>query len=155
MHAWRICKASEVDDFSGQGAALYGGRWNHVNQPAVYLGLCPASCALDAFVHLGHVPALTLKLVQLHLPDEPDLYFEPQLTQLPKGWDNLPADRPSMDFGARWLERGRSLGLILPSVTVVHVRNLMINPRHLAIGKVKVLGASDFTFSTAGQYPPF
>lgn len=147
MQAWRICKASEVNDFSGRGAALFGGRWNHIDQPAIYLGLCPASCALDAFIQIGHVPKLQLKLVELRLPDDPGLYFEPSPAQLPQGWDCLPADRPSMDYGAAWLEGREHLGLILPSVTMIQVRNLLLSPKHPAMDQVEVVDVGSFTFS--------
>ena len=36
--AWRTTKSDYADTaFSGEGARLYGGRWNPVGVPAVYL----------------------------------------------------------------------------------------------------------------------
>lgn len=149
MRAWRIGKASNVSELTGAGAALYGGRWNHPQHPALYLGLTTASCALDAVMLAGHVPYLPLKLVELQLPDNPALYHEPNLQQLPAGWDALPADKASMDFGTAWLERAEHLGLILPSATTVQTRCLMINPKHPAMAQVKILQSSDFIYGLA------
>lgn len=149
MRAWRIGKAANVSELTGAGAALYGGRWNHPDRPALYLGLSTASCALDTFMLAGHVPCLPLKLVELQLPDDPALYNEPNLQQLPEGWDALPADKASMDFGTAWLERTEHLGLILPSATMDQTRCLMINPKHPAMKQVTILQSTDFIYGLA------
>ena len=149
MRAWRIGKAGNVSELTGAGAALYGGRWNHPDHPALYLGLSTASCALDTFMLAGHVPCLPLKLVELQLPDDPALYNEPNLQQLPEGWDALPADKASMDFGTAWLERTEHLGLILPSATMEQTRCLMINPKHPAMKQVTIVQSTDFIYGLA------
>jgi RES domain-containing protein len=149
MQAWRIGKAGNVSELTGAGAALYGGRWNHPDHPALYLGLSTASCALDTFMLAGHVPCLPLKLVELQLPDDPALYKEPNLQQLPEGWDALPADKASMDFGTTWLERTEHLGLILPSATMDQTRCLMINPKHPAMKQVTIVQSTDFIYGLA------
>ncbi len=146
MQAWRIGKASDIGDLSGKGAALFGGRWNHPDQPALYLGLSPTGCALDTLVLSGHVTHLPLKLIRLQLPDDPQLYSEPALGQLPAGWNALPADKPSMDFGSRWLVGAEQLGLILPSVTADQTRCLLINPIHPAARQIEVLQVTDFFY---------
>lgn len=146
MRAWRIGKACDVTDLTGVGAALYGGRWNHPDHPALYLGLNAAGCALDTVILAGHVPCLPLKLIELQLPDNPALYHEPTRQQLPTGWNALPADKASMDFGTDWLERIEHLGLILPSATTDQTRCLMINPKHPAMDQIKVLQSSDFIY---------
>jgi RES domain-containing protein len=139
MQAWRICKSSHANDLSGGGAARFGGRWNHADQPAVYLALSAAGCALDTFVQCASVSRPGFTLVHLQLPDDPTLYWQPALARLPEGWDITPADRPSMDFGSAWLERREQLGLIVPSAAITHTRNLLLNPRHPAMAQVKVL----------------
>jgi RES domain-containing protein len=146
MRAWRIGKACVASDLTGAGAAQYGGRWNHPNHPALYLGLSTAGCALDTVMLAGHVPCLPLKLIELHLPDNPALYHEPDPQQLPPGWNALPADKASMDFGTAWLEGTEHLGLILPSATTDQTRCLMVNPKHPAMAQVKILESSDFIY---------
>jgi RES domain-containing protein len=145
MLAWRIAKPGDIDDLSGAGAALFGGRWNHPERFALYLGLSPAGCALDPFILAGHVPRLPLKLMTLRLPDDPGLYLEPCRAELPTGWDALPADSPGMDFGSRWLDRGEQLGLILPSVAMEQARCLLINPAHPAFNRIEVVQVEDFS----------
>jgi len=39
--AWRLAREEFADDaFSGEGARLYGGRWNHKGLPAIYTSEC-------------------------------------------------------------------------------------------------------------------
>ncbi|RAU39889.1 RES domain-containing protein [Pseudomonas sp. RIT412] len=144
MHAWRLAMADAIFDFSGKGAAQFGGRWNYPEHPALYLGLTPATCVWDTTWMAGHLPRLPLKLMHLRLPATPELYLELTAAQLPKDWDALPADRPSMTLGSEWLAKGEHLGLIVPSATLEQVRWLMINPRHPACDRIQVLQVTDF-----------
>jgi RES domain-containing protein len=146
MRAWRIAKDKRVRDLSGHGAAIEGGRWNEAELPAVYLGLSPAICCLETFVHQNGLPFIPMKIAILQLPDDPSLYFEPALNALPQGWSSLPADRASMDFGASWLRRGEQLGLILPSAVLPLERNVMLNPKHPAMAEVEILDVLDFRY---------
>lgn len=146
MRAWRISKASRAADLSGKGAAIEGGRWNDAEVPAVYLGLTPAICCLETFVHQTRRPVIPMKITVLELPDVPELYFEPDLNDLPEGWASLPADRPSMAYGTEWLGRNEQLGLILPSAVMRIERNIMLNPRHPAMAIVQIVEVLDFAY---------
>lgn len=146
MRAWRIAKAKRAKDLSGQGAAIDGGRWNDAEVRALYLGLSPGICCLETFVHQNQRPMIPMKIVVLELPDDPTLYLEPALDDLPKGWNALPADTPSMDFGTEWLNRGEQLGLILPSAVMPLERNIMLNPLHPAMKEVQIVEVLDFSY---------
>ncbi|WP_318010849.1 RES family NAD+ phosphorylase [Pseudomonas sp. p1(2021b)] len=146
MLAWRVAKASRADDLSGRGAAIVGGRWNQIDVPALYMGLSPAICTLETFVHAAGRPQFPLKITCFELPDDPALYLEPAADQLPAGWDALPADNPSMLFGTRWLEARSHLGLIVPSVVLQLERNLVVNPLHPAVREVRVREVFDFAY---------
>lgn len=146
MRAWRISKARRAADLSGMGAAIDGGRWNEADVAAVYLGLSPAICCLETFVHQTRRPLIPMKITELELPDDPALYLEPELQSLPAGWACLPADRPSMAFGTAWLKGCSHLGLIVPSAVMPLERNIVLNPRHPAMGDVRIIRIHDFTY---------
>jgi RES domain-containing protein len=148
MQVWRIAKARFATDLSGQGAALFGGRWNHMEHRALYFGLTPAICALETFVHATEVPRFALKLVKLKLPQVPDLYWEPSINDLPTGWERKPADTPSMDFGTTWLEAKQQLGLILPSSVLRVERNILVNPDHPAARQIEIISVTDFSYDS-------
>lgn len=146
MKAWRIAKAKRAADLSGMGAAIEGGRWNDAEVPAVYLGLSPAICCLETFVHQARRPVFPMKITELELPDDPVLYLEPDMKSLPAGWASLPADRPSMAFGTAWLRSGSHLGLIVPSAVMPLERNIVLNPLHPAMLNVTISRILDFTY---------
>lgn len=146
MRAWRISKASRATDLSGRGAAIEGGRWNDAEVRAVYLGLSPAICALETFVHQTRRPVIPMKITVLELPDDPELYLEPALNALPVGWATLPADRPSMSYGTAWIASNAQFGLILPSAVMPIERNIMLNPRHPALSDVEIVEVLDFFY---------
>lgn len=146
MRAWRISKAKRAADLSGLGAAIEGGRWNEAEAAAVYLGLSPAICCLETFVHQTQRPVIPMKITEFELPEDAELYLEPSEKELPVGWAALPADKPSMSFGTDWLNRGSHLGLIVPSAVLSLERNIVLNPRHPAISRVKISRIMDFTY---------
>ncbi len=146
MQAWRVAKAKRATDLSGRGAAIEGGRWNDMDIPAVYMGLSPAICALETFVHTSARPTLPLKITCFELPDDANLYLEVEPQTLPIGWASLPADRASMAFGTKWLKSASQLGLIVPSVVLPLEHNIVLNPLHPAIASVKVLNIYDFAY---------
>lgn len=146
MRAWRVAKAKRASDLTGQGAAMEGGRWNEAEVPALYMGLSPAICCLETFVHTNVRPVFPLKITQFQLPDDPKLYLQPESASLPPGWAVLPADRASMEFGTRWLKANTHLGLIVPSVVLPLERNIVINPCHPAIAQIAIETIFDFTY---------
>jgi RES domain-containing protein len=146
MRAWRIAKAKRATDLSGMGAAIEGGRWNDQDVPAVYLGLTPAICCLETFVHAGGEPTFAMKITCFELPDDPVLFLQPDPKTLPDGWASLPADRPSMDFGTAWLRANTHLGLIVPSAVLSLERNVVINPGHPAVNEIRVVDVFDFMY---------
>jgi RES domain-containing protein len=146
MRAWRIAKSKRATDLSGKGAAIEGGRWNDRDVPAVYMGLTPAICCLETFVHASGEPTMRMKITCFELPDDSSLYWEPDSKELPNGWASLPADRPGMEFGSNWLKDNTHLGLIVPSAVLALERNVVINPKHPAINQVKVIDVFDFMY---------
>lgn len=146
MQAWRISKASRARDMSGAGAAIAGGRWNDLDVPALYMGLTPSICCLETFVHQAQRPHFPMTITVFDLPDDEDLYLKPDVSTLPVGWDQLPADRPSMNYGTDWLNAGQQLGLIVPSVILPIENNILVNPLHPAMAQVTIRDVLEFTY---------
>ncbi|WDY59640.1 RES family NAD+ phosphorylase [Pseudomonas sp. PSKL.D1] len=146
MRAWRIAKEKRATDLTGKGAAIEGGRWNDQDVPAVYMGLTPAICCLETFVHAVGQPTFPLKITCFELPNDASLYQHIEAIDLPEGWASLPADRPSMAFGTAWLKSNSHLGLIIPSAILPLERNIVINPDHPAVKQVKVVEIYDFMY---------
>ena len=135
MRAWRRCRAA-FTDLSGDGARLYGGRWNTPGRPLVYMAETAALALLEVRVHLD-VP-LDL-LVGDHVLVEIDLVeLEIEtVAELPSG--------PTA-FGDAWLAEARTPVLRVPSVIVPESANLLLNPRHPAAAAASVAGTRPFHF---------
>lgn len=146
MLAYRITKAKRATDLSGKGATLEGGRWNDIDIPAVYMGLGPAVCCLETFVHTTYYPTLPLVITRFILPQNKSLYFQPNPNDLPENWANRPPDRASMAYGTAWLKGNQHLGLIVPSAVMPMENNIVINPAHPAVKHIQVDKQFDFMY---------
>ena len=53
MKLWRIVKERNLDTaFTGIGARVYGGRWNHIGTAIVYTSDSLALAAMELFIHV-------------------------------------------------------------------------------------------------------
>ncbi len=145
MRAWRLTRAAYASDpLSGRGAAMAGNRWN---SPGTRVAYAATSRALAALEMLVHVTRETVPPDMVFVPvDVPDRLVR-EATGLPGDWADLPYGPNGRGFGDRWVADGRSLGLLVPSVVVPAERNLLINPRHRAFGRVRVGPVEPFAFN--------
>jgi RES domain-containing protein len=137
MRSWRVCREPHAD-LSGEGARLYGGRWNNPGRPVVYTADNAALAALEVRVHLDLPHDL--------LPDDYVL-LEIDLGQASlERVGELPQD-PAL-FGSEWLGSRRCAVLQVPSAIMPECSNLLINPAHPQAGQVRVVRTRPFTFDT-------
>ena len=73
LRAWRLSKARYAGDFTVQGAARDGQRWNQPGQRAVHLGMTPEITVLEVLVHLNVVLSAPLVLCGYDVPNTPGL----------------------------------------------------------------------------------
>lgn len=144
--AWRIVKSSRAADaFSGEGARLYGGRWNHRGTAIVYLAESLALAALELFVHLGSAHTrLSFSAFPLELPDDVIEVFD--RAQLPPGWRQEPPSEATKDIGTGWAQRRSAAALKLPSAIVPVEHNYALNPAHPDFAQITIGDAAPFSF---------
>lgn len=129
MLTWRLCRRPHAD-LSGEGARLFGGRWNSPGRAVVYLAEHPALAALEVRVHLD-LPFELLPadyvLVGVTIPDRLLSNAEPS------------AD--TVQVGNAWLSAKHSAALRVPSVLVPHAWNVLLNPIHedAALARVSII----------------
>src|SRR5262249_39067491 len=132
--AWRLCRRRHVD-LTGEGARLWGGRWNRPGRPVVYLAEHPALTVLEVRVHLD-LPLDLLPddyvLARVRLPDEPPVAID-------MGSDPV-------TVGEAWLRDLTTAVLRVPSVLVPHAWNLLLNPRHQRASDAAVTELTPFRF---------
>jgi RES domain-containing protein len=115
--------------FDGEGAKLYGGRWNSKGQLCVYTTGSEALAILEILVHLNNRTALKqYKLFQLTIAAEEVLSVNP--ANLPLSWQQQPANIDTARIGDSWLTQQASLALSVPSVIAPREYNILLNPLH-------------------------
>jgi len=130
VRSWRLVKERHAENaFDGEGARLYGGRWNSPGQRVVYTSGSLALAALETLVHLDPaMPLPRLLAFSLHLPPG-DIIS----AALPTSYSldgPLPDLTETRRLGDQWLEEGRHLAFSVPSSIVPQEFNLLINPLH-------------------------
>ena len=88
--AWRITRKKYLDDaFTGEGAKLWGGRWNPVGYPAVYCAENLSLAILELIVHLEDDNDIN-SFAAIPVSFSPKLVQSLPKSKLPKTWNNLP-----------------------------------------------------------------
>src|ERR1017187_4229158 len=109
MRLWRICRANHAAGaFSGEGARLFGGRWNSQGVRVVYTSPSLALAAIETFVHLEpNLRPDDLVSIAAKIPDDvPTEHLD--LKSLPRKWHEL-RDESLTVFGNRWVRAGTSV----------------------------------------------
>jgi RES domain-containing protein len=136
---FRLSKAAFVT-LDGEGARLYGGRWNSPGRPMVYTAQSPSLAVLEVLVHLD----LPLDL----MPDD----YRLLAIDVPDGAPIETLAATPADIGAcqaagdDFLSRGASLAMIAPSVVVPRESNVLLNVSHVAMADVRVVSNDPFSF---------
>ena len=145
MEVYRIQKDKHRDTvLTGEGARLYGGRWNKEGTPLVYTSSSMELALLEATVHFEGLPPAGLPphiLVTIELPDAAISY--PALELLPPDWhlyEGYPADELA-SFVQRQFQHTGCVGVAVPSVVMPlsRARNILLNPLSPAMSQVRIV----------------
>lgn len=148
MRVWRLGRTTFIEDLTGTGARLAGGRWSSKGVPVLYCSGTRSLCALELFVHLDPDDAPeALAAMSLHIPDA--IFAARTLwtrTTLPPVWRDSPAPVPLQALGDAWVKRADSLVLELPSAVVPGEPNYLLNPSHPDMQQVVASPPEPFQF---------
>jgi len=134
LEAFRLCKAIHAATaFSGDGAALYGGRWNPPGMRCVYLASSIALAQLEVLVHASGLEPRGYVVVRVSIPDGV-ARERIALNSLGEKWRSQPPTAETQLIGEEWLRKKRSCVLEVPSAVVPQEQNLLLNPEHREFG---------------------
>ncbi len=147
MIVYRIGKSKHKSDLSGEGARLFGGRWNHVSVPCVYTSESRALALLEYSVNVSfeNIPR-TLSITSIEIAENDIL--EIPMNQLPGNWMQIPAPISTKDFGSNLLKANASLILKIPSTIIKKEFNFILNPLHISSNTFKVISVEDFVYDS-------
>jgi RES domain-containing protein len=135
---WRICAPQYAQAaYSGEGARLYGGRWNSRGRAVVYTSESISLAVLEQLVHVEDPAALDAFVVISATLDESMVKIL-SVAALPDDWRAYPAPAATKEIGDAWLTENRSLAMKVPSATVRGQYNFLINPGHPDFAGIQV-----------------
>lgn len=144
--AWRIVKTKHVRGaFDGIGARRYGGRWNSVGVPVVYVSGSISLALLEVLVHAedsGILPAYSI--FEVNIP--PHLVTAVDRDHLPTNWHETPSPPTLTALGDVWVADQASAALEVPSVIVHTESNYLLNPNHPDFASIVIGTARPFPF---------
>src|SRR5436190_1628998 len=136
MQFWRIGRRRYVREAaSGEGARLYGGRWNSRGVRVVYASTSLALAAVETFVNLEpNLRPADLVSIQGEIPDSLGI-GKLDTSRLPVGWHET-RDESIRRFGDDWVRNGHRVALLVPSAAIRGEWNLLLNPAHADSSKI-------------------
>jgi RES domain-containing protein len=147
MELYRISQQEFAEDLTGNGARLFGGRWNSEGIFALYTS---SSRSLALLETLAHTPAKMLNvkvyhLITLSIPDDL-LTQKVAVKNLETGWE-APDTRPfTKKIGDQFLTEKKYFMMQVPSVMMPEEMNYVINPLHTDMKQVKLLNKRRIDF---------
>jgi RES domain-containing protein len=141
---FRIVKSRYAQSaFDGEGARIYGGRWNSPGLRMVYTADSRALAILEMVVHLGKAEFLhSYSLCVAHFDEA--MVESLDRSKLGDNWRDHPSPPELRSIGDAWVQNQTSAVLEVPSVIVEDESNYLINPVH-----------PDFASMTIGEPGPF
>lgn len=137
MLVFRICRDIH-QALDGEGARLFGGRWNSPGLPLIYASEHISLCVLEQLVHLDLdlIPENWV-VVTIEIPDNlPGETFSRLST----------TEEAGRKFGDKWLVEKRTIFLKVSSFVIFKENNILLNPLHPEMTKVTVKDISPFLF---------
>jgi RES domain-containing protein len=146
MHVFRIAKTRNINDLTGAGARIYGGRWNHKGTAVIYASENRSLATVEYLVHVPlSIMPTDLSIACLQIPDR----ITPEqisIADLPRNWRDYPAPPELAEFGTNWALANDSLLFRVPSVVVENEFNVLINPMHSDMSYVTISHVESCTF---------
>lgn len=142
--AWRIVKKQRAARaFDGEGARLFGGRWNSPGVAMVYVASTRALAVLELAVHLDR-STLLASFVLIPCKFAERLVTRLDRAVLPSHWRRNPAPPELASIGDAWIKQAQSVVLAVPSAIIEEEMDYLLNPGH-----------ADFSAITVGHPEPF
>lgn len=137
MTLWRIVSERRRESaFTGEGARLFGGRWNSQGRPVIYAAESVSLALLEVLVHVSAADfPVPQRLCRIELDSALCEICEP--AKVSRHWRSVPFPTALQQFGDEWLQQSRSAALKVRSTIVPQEWNVLINPLHPAFPQVR------------------
>jgi len=138
LRLYRIAKQRFIEDLSGEGARLYGGRWNKKGTSMLYFSEHLSLCVLEILVHIEQqLISNNFYFIEVEVPD--NIIKSIPKEELPLNWQSNVLVSSTQDFGSEWIASNKGLALKIPSAVLGYENNVIVNPSHTSFSKLKVI----------------
>lgn len=143
--AYRITKTKYATDHSGQGAALYGGRWNSKSIAMLYASEYISLATLEVLANASNIQMKeSFSLITYDIPDSLILHLDK--STLPASWKDYPLSSATREIGDSFIEDGKYMAMKVPSALITLEHNYLIHAGHKEIKRLKILVTTTFQF---------
>ena len=125
MLLYRIAKKAFIEDLSGYGARLYGGRWNEKRYSALYTSSSLSLCMCETLAHCDKsvIPS-NMYFAEMEIPD----------SFIPNEFTTVEENEESCHAGTLWLKSKKTVAIKVPSIILPSEYdrdfNIILNPEH-------------------------
>jgi len=135
--SWRVVReVFATRAFDGEGARVWGGRWNNAGRAVVYTSATTSLGLLEKMVHTDE--GLLPLYFTFPVTFDAELVETVEPGGIPADWRSLPAPIRLKRIGDEWMDSMRSCILEVPSVIVPHESNFILNPKHADFNSIEI-----------------
>lgn len=141
MLLYRIAKKAFIEDLSGLGSRLYGGRWNEKGYSAVYTSSSLSLCMCETLVHCEKsIVPKNMYFAEMEIPDE----------LIPADFEEIKEGEESSIVGTKWLKERSGVAMKVRSVILPSGYdrdfNVILNPEHPDFNLLKIKSVVECPF---------
>ena len=144
MRLYRISSCKYIDDLTGTGGLYADGRWHEKGTRILYTSERVSLAKLETLANSVVLPKnqclLTIELPNDIMPETVDIH------DLPKDWGDFPYTKGLVAITKRWIDQNQSLLLKVPSAQASGEYNVLINPQHQDVAKIKIISTAPIKF---------
>lgn len=146
MLLYRISLCKRASEISGMGAKLFGGRWNSIGTPMLYLASSRALAALEVLAHLTAIQdGESFCITVFDVPDHAKINTLKK-EELPSNWNSYPAPSALKKLGDQFANSDHYLLLKVPSAIVEDEYNFLLNVNHPKAHNIQIVETKPFKF---------
>jgi RES domain-containing protein len=140
---YRFAPTIYSNDLSGNGAKLYGGRWNSIGTPAIYTSFTISLALVELFIHKKTYEEIIVnQLMEITINDTIETKIDYQ--KLKTNWQD---DAGYCQYIGNQFLAMEQVGMIVPSAVIEQENNLVLNPLSKDfLKKVKIKKIKSFSF---------
>lgn len=137
LSVWRLVTARFAESaFSGDGARLYGGRWNRKGVPLVYTAATQSLAMLEMLVQDEPLRARYV-MIEARIPQGVQIdRVKPE--DLAADWRSVAARELLQAIGTEWARKRSAAVLAVPSAVIPVEIDYLLNPLHPDFRRIRV-----------------